>query len=183
MRRKTWGNLFAFPLQKRKWKQIPSWTLKGRTLRGGVLGTFWKFTEPLLRTLLRTLFLICETHSRPPYGAIRLRVGYGFASCDANGAKRLKPKPCETKRRLLSLMAVRNWSWRCLNEGNFTLQFVWHRNASIRVPKEHQGDGRRRGETFAMRNCKRRATAKHATKIVIRGHVLSGTETLRFRKR
>ena len=36
--------------------------VRGRTLRGGVVGTF---SEPLLRTLLRTLFY-CKTHSKPP---------------------------------------------------------------------------------------------------------------------
>ena len=42
-------------------------TPKGRTLQGGVLGTFWKppFSEPLLRTLLRTLFY-CKAHRKPP---------------------------------------------------------------------------------------------------------------------
>ena len=37
--------------------------LRGRTLQGGILGTFWKL--PFLRTLLRTLFY-CKSHSRPP---------------------------------------------------------------------------------------------------------------------
>ena len=54
------------------------------------------------------------------------------------------------------------------NKGNFMLRFVWQRNAAIRVPKEHQGDGRYRGETFAMRNRQRSATAKHATKLLNR---------------
>ena len=33
-----------------------------------------------------------------------------------------------------SLLVVGNWSWKCLNEGNFTLRFE---NAATRVPKSH----------------------------------------------
>ena len=37
-----------------------------------------------------------------------------------------------------SFLVVRNsyWSWKCLNEGKFTLRFVWQFDAAIRVPKE-----------------------------------------------
>ena len=71
----------------------------------------------------------------------------GIVSCDSdtdsNCAMRMacetsKPKPCETKPVYFphfSLLVVRNRSWKCLNEGNFTLRFAWHRNVAIRVPR------------------------------------------------
>ena len=51
------------------------------------------------------------------------------------------PKPCETKARFLSpthisLLVVRNWSWKWLNEGNFMPRFVWQWNVAVRVRKE-----------------------------------------------
>ena len=36
-----------------------------------------------------------------------------------------------------SLLVVRNWSWKCLDEGNLTLRFVWRENVAICVPKLH----------------------------------------------
>ena len=44
-------------------------TLRGRTLQGDALGTFWKppSRKPLLRTLLRTLFTV-KPIARPPFG-------------------------------------------------------------------------------------------------------------------
>ena len=51
-----------------------------------------------------------------------------------------------------SLLVVKNWSWKCLNKGNFTLRFVWKRNAAIRVPKEHYWDAWCRGESSAARH-------------------------------
>ena len=104
----------------------------------------------------------------------------GHVSCDAAAiwmqiqivwcerpVKRQKPKPCETKALLFthfSLLVVRN-RWKCLNGVNFTLRFVWHQNVAIRVSKVHSGDGRHCGEIRAIRNCKRSAAAKRATKI------------------
>ena len=94
--------------------------------------------------------------------AIRLRFGHGFELCDANSPRNAKnsylcqsllrpqiarhhPKPQnfpKTRRHRpvfprFSLLVVRNRSWKCLNEGNFMLRFVWQRNAANRVPKEH----------------------------------------------
>ena len=75
-------------------------------------------------------------------------------SRDANGPRNVKltnpakQKPISSPH--FSLLVVRNRSWKCLHEGNFTPPFVWQRNAAIRVPKEHKGDGRYRGETFEV---------------------------------
>ena len=48
------------------------------------------------------------------YRAIRLRFGYGFASCDANGPRNAKNTNLAIHRPVffphLSLLVVRNWS-------------------------------------------------------------------------
>ena len=50
-----------------------------------------------------------------------------------------KPKPCETKARLLFTLVpvgiVRDRSGKCLNERNWTLRCMRHRNVAIRVSK------------------------------------------------
>ena len=78
------------------------------------------------------------------YRAMRLRFGYGFESCDANGPRNVKNTNLAKHRPIcfphFSLLAVRNRSWKCLNEGNFTLRFVWQENVAIRVPKLHYRD-------------------------------------------
>ena len=62
------------------------------------------------------------------YRAIRLRFGYGFELCDANGPRDVKNTNLAKHRAIFSspfsLLAVRNRSSKCLNEGNFTLRFV-----------------------------------------------------------
>ena len=90
------------------------------------------------------------------YRAMRLWCGYGFESCDANGPRNVQTQTLRNTGPFsfphFSLSVVRNWSWKCLNEGNFILRFVWQENVAIRVPKLHKGHGRYRGETFEMRN-------------------------------
>ena len=75
------------------------------------------------------------------YRAMRLRFGYGFESCDANGLRNVKNTNLWNTGPLVfthfSLLVVRNWSWKCRNEGNFALRFVWQSDVAIRVPKEH----------------------------------------------
>ena len=90
------------------------------------------------------------------YFAMWLRCGYRFESCDANGPRNVKNQKLAKKKALLIfslcfMLVVRNRSWRCLNEGNFTLRFVWHLNVVTRVSKMHSGNGRYRGETCAVR--------------------------------
>ena len=89
----------------------------------------WKFHEQLW-------FLVAL------YRAMWLRFGYGFESCDANGPRNVKNTNLAKHRPVFlphfSLLVVRNRSWEFLNEGNFTLRFVWRFDAAIRVPKEHR---------------------------------------------
>ena len=65
----------------------------------------------------------------------------GFESCDANGPRNVKNTNIAKHRAFFfspcSLLVVRNRSWKCLNEGNFTLRCVWQENAAIRVLKLH----------------------------------------------
>ena len=88
--------------------------------------------EGFLEGVLRSLVAL--------HRAMRLRFGYGFELCDANGLRDVKSTNLAKHRPVFfpnfSLLVVRNWSWKCLNEGNFTLRFVWQFDAAIRVPKE-----------------------------------------------
>ena len=80
------------------------------------------------------------------YCAIRLQFGYGFESCDANGPRNVKSTNLAKQRPVFPP--------------------VGNQESVLKVPKRgqfHSGDGRYHGETFAMRNRWRSATAKHAT--------------------
>ena len=85
------------------------------------------------------------------YRVMRLRFGYRFESSDANGLRNVKDLRNKTPFFPLFRLVVRHRLSKCLNEGNFMLQLVWHRSAAICVSKVHSGNGYR-GEISAMRN-------------------------------
>ena len=82
------------------------------------------------------------------YRAMRLRFGNGFESYDANGLRNVKNSDLAKHRPVFLPPLLLVDSKELILKVPKRRQF----HAAIRVPKEHWGEGRYRGETFAMWN-------------------------------
>ena len=139
------GGVFAPSMQEKEQEAGPKHPLKGHIdhffRRAQIRWVIWRSSRESagVATLSISGFWIGILVAL--YRAMRLRFGYGFESCEANGPRNVKNTNIAKHRPIFfphfSLLVVRNWSWKCLNEGNFTLRFVWQENAAIRVPKLH----------------------------------------------
>ena len=99
---------------------------------------FWHFSDIFLTYLFWAVQRFARYNGFVSRDSDAIRIRIIIVRCERT-AKRPKPKPCETNALYphLSLLVFSNRSWKCLNEGNFTLRFEWRRNAATCVPKEH----------------------------------------------